>query len=193
MHAVRRSSQDIKGKKVWVIGAGTIGNLVAQSAKGLGAEAVLISDASDYKLTMAQKCNVEYAVNIQKQDIRQELLEQFGEDGADVVFECSVNENALNEALELTRKGIDIVIVGVYEKFASINLANVQDREYSLIGSLMYTEEDYLSAISLAQEGKVNMRGLISKEFYLKQTAEAYKYIERNKDQVQKVILKIED
>ena len=49
VHAVRRAG-DITGKKVLVLGAGTIGNLVAQVAKALGAAAVMITDISDYKL-----------------------------------------------------------------------------------------------------------------------------------------------
>ena len=46
-HAVRRGG-DVSGKKVLVLGAGTIGNLVAQVARAFGAAAVMITDVSDY-------------------------------------------------------------------------------------------------------------------------------------------------
>lgn len=189
VHAVKRGIGDVKGKKVWVIGAGTIGNMVAQSAKGLGAAAVMITDVSDYKLEMAKKCGIDYPVNIKNKNVEQEMRKQFGEDGADVVYECSANEKALNQALDIVRKGINIVIVGVYGNYAAVDLANVQDREYSLIGTLMYTEEDYLEAIALVRDKKVDLKALISKEFPLEQTAEAYQYIEEHKNDVQKVIL----
>ena len=55
----------------------------------------------------------------------------------------------------------------------------------------MYTEEDYLEAIGLVRGGKVDLKALISKEFPLEQTAEAYQYIEEHKDDVQKVILNV--
>ncbi len=191
VHAVKRGVSGVKGKKVWVIGAGTIGNVVAQSAKGLGAAAVMVTDVSDYKLEMAKKCGIDYPVNIKNEDAAQVMREKFGEDGADVVYECSANEKALNQALDIVRKGINIVIVGVYGNRAAVNLANVQDREYSLVGTLMYTEEDYLEAIGLVRGGKVDLKALISKEFPLEQTAEAYQYIEEHKDDVQKVILNV--
>ena len=191
VHAVKRGVSGVKGKKVWVIGAGTIGNVVAQSAKGLGAAAVMVTDVSDYKLEMAKKSGIDYPVNIKNEDAAQVMREKFGEDGADVVYECSANEKALNQALDIVRKGINIVIVGVYGNRAAVNLANVQDREYSLVGTLMYTEEDYLEAIGLVRVGKVDLKALISKEFPLEQTAEAYQYIEEHKDDVQKVILNV--
>lgn len=192
VHAVKRGFPGgVAGKKVWVIGAGTIGNVVAQSAKGLGAQAVMISDVSDFKLEIAKKCGIDYPVNITKEDIAKVMFEKFGEDGVDIVYECSANEKALNQALDIARKGINIVIVGVYGNRAPVNLANVQDREYSLIGTLMYTHEDYLEAIELVRDDKVDLKALITKEFDLEQTAQAYQYIEDNKDNVQKVILNV--
>ena len=62
VHAVRRGG-DVTGKKVLVLGAGTIGNLVAQVAKAFGAQAVMITDVSDYKLNKAAACHIDFPVN----------------------------------------------------------------------------------------------------------------------------------
>ncbi len=191
VHAAKRGLADFKGKKVLVIGAGTIGNLVAQSVKGLGASQVMITDVSDFRLEMAKKCGIPYAVNVKTADLKQAAEDYFGPDGMDAVYECSANESALNQVLNIARKGIPIVIVGVFGNQANINLANVQDREYQLIGTLMYRHDDYLEAIRLVEEGKVDLKTLISKKFDMTQIAEAFKYIERYKDTVQKVILSI--
>lgn len=190
VHAVRRAG-DISGLNVLVIGAGTIGNVVAQSAKALGAASVMITDVSQYKLNMAKECGVDYAVNVKEQDLETVMKEAYGEEGVDVVFECSANASALNQLLDLGRKGITMVIVGVYGGLAGINMANVQDREYNLIGTLMYLHEDYVTAIKLVEEKKVCLEKLITKKFDLLNTAEAYRFIEENKDNVQKVILDV--
>ena len=55
VHAVRQAG-DVEGKKIVVIGAGPIGNLVAQVAKGMGAEQVMVTDVSDYRLELAKGC-----------------------------------------------------------------------------------------------------------------------------------------
>lgn len=192
VHAVKRGLPDgIAGKKIIVIGAGTIGNVVAQSAKGLGADKVMITDVSDFKLDMAKKCGIDYAVNVAKQDLAQEVLDAFGPDGADAIYECTANPRALNQVLDIARKGSRIVIVGVYGKEANVNMANVQDREYLLVGTLMYLHEDYVDAVELVEKNKVDLPALITNEFPLEKAAEAYKFIEEHRDEVQKVILNV--
>ena len=192
VHAVRRAG-DVQGLRVLVIGAGTIGNVVAQSAKALGAESVMITDVSDYKLKMALSCGVDYAVNVGREDLAQTIQEKYGEDGVDLVFECSANAGALNQLLDSGRKGITMVIVGVYGGLAQVNMANVQDREYNLIGTLMYLHEDYEIAIDLLKNNRVHLKELITKEFPLLETEKAYRFIEENRDQTQKVILTVSE
>jgi len=59
---------DIKEKDVVVIGAGPIGNLIAQTAKGMSARKVLITDISDYRLQKALECGVDVAINTKEKD-----------------------------------------------------------------------------------------------------------------------------
>ena len=67
VHAVKQAG-DINGKDIVVIGAGPIGNLVAQTAKGMGARKVMITDVSDYRLDLAGKCGIDVCVNTQTMD-----------------------------------------------------------------------------------------------------------------------------
>ena len=190
IHAVKQA-RDVRGKNILVIGAGTIGNLLAQSAMAMGAAKVMITDVADQKLRLARQCGIPCPVNVAGQDLGRAMEEAFGPDGADAVYECSANPKALDQILSLARKGIPIVVVGVYSGHAPVNLANLQDREYRLIGSLMYVHEDYVQAIELAGAGKIQLRPLISREFPLEQAQEAYRYIEAQKGLAQKVILTV--
>lgn len=70
-------------------------------------------------------------------------------------------------------------------------MAWVQDREFRLIGALMYTEKDFQDTIDYMAAGKINMRPLISKVFPFAQYGEAFKYIESNKDTTLKVLLEV--
>ena len=190
VRAVNRPG-DVKGKNVLVIGAGTIGNVVMQSAKALGANKVVISDVSDYKLNMAKECGADVTVNVAREKLEEVLDRELGIDGLDVVYECSANGGALNQVLRYGRKGMAVVIVAVYGKKPEMEMGLIQDREYELYGTLMYRHEDYLTAIRLVAEGKVNLQALISKEFPLEEVSQAYKYIETHRDEVQKVILNV--
>lgn len=55
MHACKRAG-DVKGMKAAVLGAGPIGILLAQTLKAFGAEKVLVTDVSDFRLKLAKEC-----------------------------------------------------------------------------------------------------------------------------------------
>lgn len=190
VHAVRRT--DIKDKNVVVIGAGTIGNVTAQAAMAEGAKSVLITDLSDYRLELAKTCGVPHAANTGKVTLAEAIKEAFGDEGADVFFECIGLGATVNQAMECSKKGHDIVIVGVYGYMPEINMAWVQDREFRLIGTLMYLEEDFQDTIDYMAAGKINMKPLISKVFKFDEYMDAYKYIENNKDTSLKVLIEVE-
>ena len=79
VHAVKRAG-DVKGAKIAVLGAGPIGILVAQTAKGLGAESVMITDISDLRLKKAKECGVDFCVNTKNADFGDAMVENFGPD-----------------------------------------------------------------------------------------------------------------
>jgi L-iditol 2-dehydrogenase len=190
IHAVKRGG-GAEGKNILVTGAGTIGLMVAQAAKATGAASVMITDVSDFKLDLAKKCGIPYTVNVTSHDLKQCVTNTFGEEGLDLIIECSAVEAVINQAIDIATKGTNIVIAGVFESFPRTDLASVQDREYSLNGSLMYTHEDYVEAISMAKRKAVYLDELITKTFTLEQNKQAFEFIDQNKNVVQKVILAI--
>ena len=139
VHAVRRYAADMTGKKAVVLGGGPIGNLVAQTAKALGAEVVLLSELSAYRLDTAKKCGIA-TVNPSEEDLLEAIIEACGEDRADVIFECIGINPTMKQAIAYARKGSHIVVVGVFGDLATVDMAAVQDHELTLLGSAMYRE-----------------------------------------------------
>jgi Threonine dehydrogenase and related Zn-dependent dehydrogenases len=192
VHALGRSGMDLSGKKVLVLGAGTIGNLVAQTAKGLGAASVMITDLSEFRLSKAKECSIDHCINTSKQDLSKALLENFGEFKADLILECVGVNTTISQAIENARKGSDIIVVGVFGDKAMVDMGLVQDRELRLIGTLMYKEKDYIKAIELISSGKMKLNPLITDHFEFKDYLKAYEHIEKKKDQVIKVMIDIQ-
>ena len=69
-----RQAGDVAGKDICVLGAGPIGILVAQAAKGLGARKVMVTDVSDIRLEKAKECGADVCVNTRKEDSAQARL-----------------------------------------------------------------------------------------------------------------------
>ena len=190
VHVVSRGG-DISGFNVLVLGAGPIGNLVGQTAKALGAKAVMITDLSDFRLDIAKKVGIDFTINPTKQDLTEEIENAFGSSKADLIIECVGSNDTIDAAINNARKGTDIIVVGVFGEKASVDLGFVQDRELRLIGTLMYQSDDYHKAIELVNLGKIKLGPLITVHFPFEEYSKAYKYIDDKKDKVMKVFIDV--
>lgn len=191
VHAVRRFG-DIEGMDVAVLGAGPIGNLVAQTAKGLGARRVLITDVSDYRLALAKECGADMSVNTRSKDFGEAMVEAFGPDKADVIYDCAANDITMGQAIKYARKGSTIILVGVYAGIANVDLAVLNDHELDLNTTMMYRQEDFEMAIQLVNEGKIKLRPLMTKHFDFREFLAAYQYIDENRETTMKVLIDID-
>ncbi len=191
VHALRRAGE-ILGKKVLVLGAGTIGNLVSQVARALGADAVMITDVSDVRLEVARRCGARFPVNTAKSDLAGAIEEHFGEAKADVVLECVGAQATITQAVANARKGTRVVVVGVFGRKPEVDLGLVQDRELSLVGTLMYQKGDFETAVRLIEEGRLKLEGLITDRFRFEDYPKAYELIEREKERVLKVMIALD-
>ena len=192
VHALSRAGEDLQGKKVLVLGAGTIGNLVAQVAKASGASAVMITDVSDYKLDKAKECGIDFVVNPTKKDLGEAIRRDFGPDRADLILECVGVQDTITQAVENARKGTTIIVVGVFGKKPVVDLGLVQDRELSLVGTLMYQKRDYERAIELVASGKLNLDKMITHHFPFTEYMNAYETINEAKGNIMKVMVTLE-
>ncbi len=191
VHAIKQAG-DIKGKKVIVLGAGPIGILVAQTAKGMGAEQVMVTDISDWRLNKAAECGLELGVNTAQNDLGSAIYDAFGKDKADIIYDCAGNDISMGQAIKYARKGSAIILVAVFAKLASIDLAVLNDHELDLNTSMMYRREDYIDAIALVKDKKVALSPLVTRHFAFREYKEAYDYIDQNRERCMKVMIDVQ-
>ena len=188
-HAVSRAG-DLSGQNVAVLGAGPIGNLVAQVARASGAN-VLITDLSEYRLGIAEQCGLLNTSNAKKEPFKEAVQRVFGTAGFFVAFECVGVEATMTAAIENIQKGGLIMVVGVFGEKPRVDLGLVQDRELNLRGTLMYQRADYERAVELIASGQVISQPLFSKHFPMDDYLAAYEFIEAQGDQTMKVFIDI--
>lgn len=192
VHGVKQVG-NVNGMNIVVIGAGPIGNLVAQTAKGMGAAKVMITDVSDLRLKKAKECGIDVCVNTKQEDFGEAMIEAFGPDKADVIYDCAGNNITMGQAIKYARKGSVIVLVAVFSDMAEIDLAVANDHELDIKSTMMYRHDDYTDAINLVKDRKVSLTPLISKTFVFKDYKKAYEYIEENKETTMKVIINVQE
>ncbi len=190
VHAVGRTG-GVQGKKVVVLGAGTIGNLVGQVAKASGAEAVLITDINGYKLDKARACGMDVVVNTHEEALGAAIRRAFGPDGADLILECVGVSETINQAIDNARKGSTVVMVGVAGAVTVTNFGYIQDHELNVRGTLMYQKPDFERAIALVAAQKVHLTDLITHRFDFRHYLDAYHTIESSGGHYVKVMIEV--
>lgn len=191
VHALRRGG-GAAGKRVLVLGAGTIGNLTAQVARASGALDVMITDINNYRLALARRCGLGHVINTQEEELMAAIRRDFGPERADLILECVGVEATISQAIACARKGTTIVVVGVFGEKPRVDLGLVQDRELSLVGTLMYQRQDYEQAIALASSGKLQLEPLISDRFPFDRYTDAYRRIEEAAGRTMKVMIELD-
>ena len=187
-HSTGRAG-NIAGKNVVVLGAGTIGNLVAQVVRCRGARNILITDISDFRLDIAQKCAIPNISNAAKETLDVAAKRVFGDEGFDVAFEAVGVEATMDAAVANIEKGGRIVVLGVFGEKPRIDMSIVGDREQTLIGTLMYKHEDYIEAVKFIASGDVITEPLVTKHFPFEEYSDAYKFIDEQGDKTMKVMI----
>jgi len=176
------------GDYVVVLGGGPIGMLVALVAQEAGAN-VLLSEINPYRVELAKSLNFE-AINPQETDIVQHVIEKTDGAGADVVFEVSGSEAAVQVMTELLRTRGLAVIVAIFGKAPPVNLFRFFWRELRMIGVRVYESEDFDRAIDLAATGKIPIDRLITSIRPLAALQSGFEDMEQGGD-VMKILLEV--
>jgi threonine dehydrogenase-like Zn-dependent dehydrogenase len=145
LHAARRGKVG-PGRSCVVIGAGGIGAFIVAAAAALGAGPLVAVDIADGRLATAGELGATHLVNAERGDPVQAVLAAVGPDGAHVVIEASGAPASPAAALEMLRRGGDVVIVGLQAHPFGIDLFSVATREVDLHGTLAHVCGEDLSA-----------------------------------------------
>jgi (R,R)-butanediol dehydrogenase / meso-butanediol dehydrogenase / diacetyl reductase len=154
LHAARRGRVG-PGRSCVVIGAGGIGAFIVAAAAALGADPLIAVDVADGRLETAAVLGATHTVladagNAEHGDMVKEVLGAVGGQGAHVVIEASGAPASPAVALEMVRRGGDVVIVGLQAHPFGIDLFSVATREVDLHGTLAHVcGEDLSEAVSV--------------------------------------------
>ncbi len=161
-HAVARSGLGL-GDLAVVIGAGTIGLIVAELARIAGASRVVAVDPVRQRRELA--CDLGSDAAFGPGDEVGRWLQAHGHGlGADVIFDCIGADGALGEAVNLVRRGGTVMAVGVSGQTSNTVPADLVRREVNLRASLAYTTADVRRVLELLADDRLRVSNLYAKE-----------------------------
>ncbi|MFQ5919998.1 MAG: alcohol dehydrogenase catalytic domain-containing protein [Thermoplasmata archaeon] len=151
-----------KGATVLVSGAGPMGLLTLQLLPFYGAEDVLVSEVSSYRSRAARRLGA-LTVDPGEGDLGKVVRKESGGRGADLAVVASSNPKALLQALDSTRDGGTVGLLGIPEAGASLpEVSRLLTRELSLISSNAATERETRRAVEMLAEGAIDAASLVT-------------------------------
>ncbi len=160
------------GETVAVVGAGTIGLLAVQVARGHGAR-VLVVSRSGRRFALAKDLGAEATHAVGGGPLEAQARAFSGREGVDCVVETAGTAEAVNYALALVRPGGRVVLTGLPHEPTPVEFFSVVRREITILGSMIYQDE-FAEAMRLVADGTVRTRPLVSHRFALDAIGDAF-------------------
>ena len=179
------------GQVAVVTGAGCIGLVSMMALKAMGVSKVYSVDVMDKRLDKALELGADGVINGSREDAVKKVMELTGGMGCDLVIETAGTEITTRQAVQMTKKGATIVLVG-YSKTGEIKMpiSLALDKELTFKTVFRY-RHIYPMAIDAVASGRVNLKGIVTNEFALDDIQEAMDESVNNKADIVKAVVKI--
>ena len=171
------------GDAVLVSGVGIIGITAAQLARACGGTVILSGTDADEATRVPEVRGMGFdVINCQKENVTEGFVRRTGRK-ADFAIECSGAAPALLGALDATRKGGSVLILGLPNGDVTFPLAKAVRNEINIITSYTSSWDDYEKTLSLLGSGTLSIAPLL-KAYALDEASTAFE------DAVKKTVVK---
>lgn len=150
VHAARIAG-DLTGRRVVVMGAGTIGVLMVIAARHAGAGTIVVTDLEADKRDRGVRLGADAAVDAASPTFADDVIAALG-GRAEVVFDCVAMEASARQWTSIVRRAATICIVGVPPGDFVVPMPLIQDWELRIQGCAAYAEQDVEAAIALGAD-----------------------------------------
>jgi L-idonate 5-dehydrogenase len=170
LHAVQRAGP-LLGKRVLVSGCGPIGVLAIAAAQLHGAAEIVATDVLDEPLLIARAMGAAQTINAaaDRDWVRRNAVDK---GSFDVMLECSGNERALRDGLEVMRPRGIVVQLGLGGD-VSIPQNMIVAKELSICGSFRFHAE-FALAVKLINERRIDFAPVVTHSFPMHEATAAF-------------------
>ena len=187
LHGVK-VSQVTGGETALVIGAGMIGLLTLQAARAAGCKRVFITDVDETRLKLARQVGADETLHCSGAELVAEVMRLTGGNGVDITLEAVGRNETVAAAIDCTRKGGTVTLIGNIMPEVTLPLQKVVVRQLRLQGSCASSGE-YPEAIELIANGKIQVKQLITAVASLEEGPRWFERLHSREPNLMKIIL----
>jgi len=198
LHALRRGGGAKLGETVAIFGAGPIGIMLAQWARGSGAAQVVLFDIDPGKLALARSVGFTHVFNSKENAPVATINRLTGDKGAHLCIEAAGVPMTMAQAIEATRWNGRVVLMGNPSGDVTLPaklISQVMRREIALFGtwnsvySATGNDNDWTDSLHAMAQGTLNLKPLITHKVPLAEGVKTFEMIRDRKEFSAKVLI----
>jgi 2-desacetyl-2-hydroxyethyl bacteriochlorophyllide A dehydrogenase len=167
------------GDSVAILGMGPVGLCAVQAARHAGAEQVIAVDSVSERLEMAARFGAE-PVDLSQQDPRAAVKAATEGRGVDACIEAVGSEQALDQAIRLTRKAGTIAVVGVHGQRCQVHMGLVWNKGQTLRAGVANVIAHVDEVLELIAAGTLDPAPIVTAHMPLAEAPAAYEAYDRH-------------
>jgi L-iditol 2-dehydrogenase len=186
-HAINLAAMEY-GSAVLVLGTGLVGLCLVQLLRRSNASVIVAVDLDADRLALAAQFGADITIDGNAQDIADTVMKATGGRGVDCAFEVVGIGKTVQSAIEHTRRGGTVTLVGNLSPHIEFPLQTVVTRQLRIQGSCSIRGE-YPTILSLMSKGAIDPAPLISAIAPLEEGAQWFGRLYGGEKGLNKVIL----
>jgi L-iditol 2-dehydrogenase len=180
----------VAGQSVAIIGPGPVGLMTVQLCKALGAAPVILVGTRAARLQLGEQLGADVVINAHDQDVPATVGDLTHGLGVDLVIEASGSLAAPQQCVELVKRGGKVLFLAFYPEHVTFDLSRAIRDDVTLYTSRGEGNLAVKRALSLAGQGKLKGRDLVTHHFPLEQIQEGFRILrERDGDPIKVVFV----
>ena len=174
-HHAAVSARVEPGKDVVVVGDGAVGLLAVLAAKRLGAERIVLMGHHEDRTDLGREFGATDVVAERGEEGEQKVRDVLGTDGAHSTVEAVGYDQSLSTALNVTKPGGYVGIVGVPQSGTIPNAARKFTANITVAGGIAPTEANMHELLPDVMDGKIEPGKVFNRTISLDETPEGYR------------------
>jgi (R,R)-butanediol dehydrogenase/meso-butanediol dehydrogenase/diacetyl reductase len=170
-----------------VAGAGPIGLLTVIAARQMGGTHIIVSEPLAGRRAAAESVGASHVVEPSK--LVETAFSLSEGTGADISVDASGLPVGVASCVDATARGGRIVLAGVGEQPYSLDILRSIINEYTYIGVLGYTRQEFQDTAVMIARGEVDVSPVISEVVAIERTPDAFARLSDGRDALCKVLV----
>ncbi|RMW36476.1 MAG: L-iditol 2-dehydrogenase [Nitrosopumilus sp.] len=181
-----------EGDSAAIFGVGPTGMMHVMLAQAKKFSKIFCFDVNDFRLDFAKKFNITESINSTDETRKQKILDHTENRGVDVAIVATSSLKALDDAIDMVRKGGAVMMFGVPSKGATMDLdmSKIYSKEITLVTSYAASDSDTKEALNLIESSQIDVKQLITHTYSIDDTQKAFDHARTGENAMKIIITK---